>query len=37
MRKTPIVNSMLTGNNCLLGATTMILEKFLAKPYKFLL
>lgn len=36
-KKIPIVNSRLTGNNCLLGATTMILEKFLAKPYKFLL
>ncbi len=36
-KRIPIVNSRLKGNNCLLGATTMILERFLEKPYEFLL
>jgi len=35
-RKIPIVHSKLKENNCLAGAMTMVLEKFLEKPYKFL-
>ncbi len=35
-KKIPIVSSKLRGNNCLIGATTVVLEEFLEKPYNFI-
>ncbi len=35
-KKIPIVRSKLEGNNCLIGAMTVVLEEFLEKPYDFI-